>query len=82
MLGPQALLDDGERAAIERLGIGQPLGGLQQQGQVAELSRDVRMLGPQALLVDGERAAVERLGIGESVGDPGCVKTRALLRFS
>ena len=70
MLGPEALLVDGERAAIERLGLGQPVGVPQQLGQVVEADGDVGMLGPEALLVDGERAAIERLGLGQTVGGP------------
>ena len=68
MIRPEALLVDGERAAHQRLGLGKPVGGLQQSGKIVEASRDVGMLGPEALLVDGERAAIERLGLGEPVG--------------
>ena len=66
MLRAEALLVDGERAAIQRLGLGQPVGGLQQLGQVVEVAGDVWVVGTEALLVDGERAAIERLGLGEA----------------
>ena len=65
---PEALLVDCERAAIERLGLGEPVGVLQQLGQVVEASGDIGMVRPEALLVDGKRAAIERLGLGEAVG--------------
>ena len=68
MVGAEALLVDGQRAAHQRLGLGQPVGGLQQLRQVVEVGGDVGMVGAEALLVDGERAAHQRLGLGQPVG--------------
>ena len=62
MLGSQLLLADGERPAIERLGLGQALFGAQQPTEIVQAGGDIRMLRTGALLVDGERAAIERLG--------------------
>ena len=64
MPGAETLLVDGERAAIERLGLGQTVGGPQQLGQVVEADSDVGMVGVELLLIDGERAARQRLGLG------------------
>ena len=47
MLGAEALLVDGQRAAHQRLGLGQPVGGLQQPGQVVEVGGDVGWSGPK-----------------------------------
>src|SRR5436190_892030 len=63
MIGPQALLGNGERTPHQRLGLGQSIGSLQQLCQIAETDGDVGMLGAQALLVDGERTPHQRLGI-------------------
>ena len=68
MIRAEALLEDGECAAHQRLGLGEPVGFLQQRGQVVEAIGDVGMLGAEALLVDGERAAIQRLGLGQPVG--------------
>ena len=68
MVGAEALLVDGESAAHQKLGLGQPVGFLQQLGQVVEADGDLGMVGSEALLVDGECAAHERLGLGEAVG--------------
>ena len=37
MVGAEARLVDGERAAHQRLGLGEPVGGLEQLGQVVEV---------------------------------------------
>ena len=62
--GPKLLLVDGERAAHQRLRLGDPVGGLQQLGQIVEADGHVGMVGAEAPLVDGERATIERLGLG------------------
>ncbi len=77
MLGAEAVLVDGQRAAHQRLGLGQAVGGLEQLRQVVEVDGDVGMLGAEALLVDGQRPAHQRLGLGQAVGGleqlaPGC----------
>src|SRR5215831_6997754 len=68
MLGSKALLVNCERAAIERLGLGQPVGGPEQLGEVVEVCGDFTMLGSEALLVNCKSAAHQRLGLGEPVG--------------
>src|SRR5258705_460630 len=68
MLGSEGLLVDGERAAHQRLGLAETVGGLEQLGQVREVCGDLRMVGSEALLVDGKRTAMKRLGFAEPVG--------------
>jgi hypothetical protein len=68
MVGPEAPFVDGERAPHQGLCLGQPVGRLQQLGQIVEADGDVGMVGPEVLLVDGKRTPVERLGLGEPVG--------------
>ena len=75
--GPKLFSSMASARRIQRLGLGQPVGGLQQQGQVVEADGDVGVVGPEALLVDGQRAADQRLGLGQPVGGlqqlrPGC----------
>ena len=77
MLGAEGLLADGERALVERLGLGVAAGVPVEQAQVVERVGDVGMLGAEGLLVDGERALVQRLGLGVAAGvagraGPGC----------
>ena len=67
MIGTEALLVDGERAAHQRLGLRKPVRGLKQQRQIVEVSGHIGMIGAEALLVDGERAAHQRLRLGEPV---------------
>ena len=47
MVGAEALLVDGQRAAHQRLGLGQPVGGLQQLGQVVEAVATSGWSGPK-----------------------------------
>ena len=54
-----------ERTAHQRLGLGEPVGGLQQLGEVVEVYRDVGMVGAVGLLVNGQRAAHKGLGVGQ-----------------
>ena len=67
VIGAEALLVDGQRAAHQRLGLGQPVRVLQQLRQVVEVAGDIGVIGPEALLVDGQRAAHQRLGLGQPV---------------
>ena len=64
----EARLVDGERAAHQRLGLAEPVGGVQQRGQVVEAGGDLGMVGPEARLVDGQGPAHQRLGLTEPVG--------------
>jgi hypothetical protein len=68
VLRPIARLKDRQRAAHERLGLGRPVHGLQQQREILEAFRDATMLGSVAGLVDRQRAAPDRLGLGQPVG--------------
>ena len=61
---------DGERAAIEGLSLGQPVGLLPQPRQASEPDSDAGMVGAKALLIEGERAPIERLGFAEPIGGP------------
>ena len=67
MLTAKAAFENRQRAAHQRLGLAEPVRGLQQQRQVVEVSGDVRMLGAEARLVDGQRAPHRRLGLAEPV---------------
>ena len=51
-----------------RLGLGEPVGGLEETGEVVKPNGDGGMVGPAVGLVDGEGAAHEWLGLGEPVG--------------
>ena len=64
----EASLVDGERAAHQRLGLGQPVRGLQQLARLLRSAGDVGMFVAEACLVDGEGAAHQRLGLGKPVG--------------
>ena len=64
VVGAQRLLADGERALVERLGLGVAALGAVERGQVVERGADIGVVGAQRLLADGERALVERLGLG------------------
>ena len=68
MVGAEILFVDRQRAAHQRLGLRQPVRGLQQLREVVEVSRDVGMVWPVALLVDRQRAAHQRLGLRQPVG--------------
>ena len=65
---PEALLIDGEGAAHQRFGLGQPVGGLEQLRQVVEAGGDVRVVGPEALFVNLQGAAHQRFGLGVESG--------------
>ena len=68
MVLAEACLVDGERAAHQRFRLAEPVGGLQQQGEVVEVARDVWMVLAKACLVDGERAAHQRFRLAEPIG--------------
>ena len=68
MLRAEALFINGERTAVKRLGLSQPVGGSEQLGQVVEVDRHVGMLRAEALFINGERTAVKRLGLSQPVG--------------
>ena len=65
--GPSSLVDR-QGPAVERLGLGQAVGGLQQRRQVVEADGDVGVVRAVAALVDRQGPAVERLGLGQAVG--------------
>jgi hypothetical protein len=60
--------EDRQCAAHQRLRLVEPVGGLQQPGEVVEVARDVRVVDAEACLVNGERAAIQRLRLAEPVG--------------
>jgi hypothetical protein len=62
MVGTERLLVDGQRAFVERLGVGVATLLSVELSQVVEARRDLGMIGTERLLVDGQRAFVERLG--------------------
>ncbi len=70
MVGAEARLVDRQRPAHQRLGLGPPVGGPQQPGQVVEPDGDSRVVGVKARLVDRQRPAQQRLGRGPPVGGP------------
>ena len=53
---------DFEMSAHHWLRLGQPVGVLEQLGQVVEADRDVGVIGSVARLIDGQRAAGADLG--------------------
>jgi hypothetical protein len=59
---------DGQVSAHQPLGLGMPVGGVKQRGEVVKVGRDVRMVRPKALLEDCQRPAHQRLRLGQSVG--------------
>ena len=67
MIRPEACLTDRQRAAHERLGLGEAVRRLEQFREIVEVPRHVWMMRPVARLVDRERAAKEGLGLGEAV---------------
>jgi len=64
MVRPVAFFVDGERTPIERLGLGESVGVLQQVGEVIEAGRDDGMVRPEVRFVDNERAGIEPLRLG------------------
>ena len=67
MIGAEAFLVDGERAAHQGLGLRKTVRGLKQLRQIVEVSGHIGMIGAEAFLVDGERAAHQGLGLGKTV---------------
>ena len=53
-----------QRAAIQWLGLGQPVRGLQQKREVVEGRGNIGMIRPQTFLQNGQRAALQRLCLG------------------
>jgi hypothetical protein len=64
MVGAQRLLQNRERAPIERLGLGILSLVAVKLRQVVEARSHIGMVGAQRLLPDRERAPIERLGLG------------------
>src|SRR6185295_11954010 len=62
---PEEYLDN---AAHQRLGLGQPVRALEQQGQVVEVCSNVGMVRAEALLVNRQRSAHQRLSLRKPVG--------------
>ena len=65
--GPRLALENRERAAHQRLGLGEAVRGLKQCARLLRSDRHIGMIGAVALLVDRQRTAHERLGLGEAV---------------
>jgi hypothetical protein len=64
MVRADGLLDDGQRAPVERLRLAvAPLIPVE-TAQVRKRRRDLESARPQGFFIDAERAAVERLGLG------------------
>jgi hypothetical protein len=63
MLNADARDAASERATHQRLGLGQPVGGLKQVSQGVETDRSRRVLDAEARLVDRQRPAHQWLGI-------------------
>ena len=68
MVRAEGLLVDLQRAAHQRFGLRQTVGGFQQLGQIVEADRDIGMLGAQARLGDGQRASHQGLRLSVTVG--------------
>jgi hypothetical protein len=43
--------EDSQSPAIDRLGLGQPVGDAEESGEIVERGRDIRMVRPEARLV-------------------------------
>ena len=67
MIRAVALFADRQRAAHQRLGLGEAVRVLKQQREIVEADRHVGMIGAVALFVDLERAAHQWFGLGEAV---------------
>jgi hypothetical protein len=52
MVRSEAFLVDRQGPAHQRLGLAEPVGVLQQLGEIVETDRDAGMVGPEAFLVD------------------------------
>jgi len=68
VIRPEARLVDRQCPAIKRFGLGQPVGGSQQFGEVVEAGRDIGVVWPDARLVDRQCPAHRRFGLGQPVG--------------
>ena len=60
---------DGERALVQRLGLGVAAGDPVEPAQDVEGDGEVGMVGAEGFLADGERAPAERLGFGVAAGE-------------
>ncbi len=67
MFRSEALFVDRQRPAHQRLRLGEAVRGLEQGGQVVEVSGDVGVFRSEALFVDRQRPAHQRLRLGEAV---------------
>jgi hypothetical protein len=67
-----------QRPTVKRLGLSQPVGGAEQQGQVVEVCCHLGMLRAEALFINGgQRSAVKRLSLSQpgwwrGAARPGC----------
>ena len=68
MLGSQALLGDGQRAAHRKNGIGEPICVHEKLSKVGEVGGNIWMVRPQVLLGDLKRTPQQRLGLAQPVG--------------
>jgi hypothetical protein len=68
MLLPECLLEDRQRAPVERLGLLKAVSGPVEVGQVVAGDCNVRVLGAKSLLSDSQGAPVERLGLIVAAG--------------
>ena len=64
---PEALLRDRQRPTHERLGIGEPVPGLEQAREIVEVSRHFGMVRTKTRIIDRQRATIEQLGLGEAI---------------
>ena len=58
MVRPEAVLENRERAAHQRLGLGEAVRVLKQLREIVEVARHIGMIRAVALFVDRERAAI------------------------
>ena len=80
MLVPRAmpkLSEDSQMSPTERLGLSQPVGGAEQQGQVVEARGHIGVLRTKALFIDRQRPPVKGLSLG--VLALGLVKRRQIV---
>jgi hypothetical protein len=66
MVRAESLFVDGQGASIERLGFVQPICGMEQPRQIAQVAGDLRMVRAKALLINGQGAPIERFGFRSS----------------
>ena len=67
MLRPVAFLINRQRPPHQRLGLLQPVRGLQQLREVVEVAGDIGMLRPVAFLINRQRSPHQRLGLLQPV---------------